>query len=83
MAAVTVVTRADVVMGNERVILLTVNAAATGATFVTGLNVIDAVSVDSPNSTAQIGATYSGGTITIVYSGGGALSAINLIVMGK
>lgn len=81
MAAVTVNSREDSVFGNKRAVLANVSAAATGDTWVTGLNIIQGLAAIPPSSTA-VTPSVSGGTVTFAYSGGGAMANIVAMAIG-
>lgn len=75
MAAATIASRRDSVLGNKRVVTATATIANNGDTWATGLKVIDAISVD-PTTAASSGATVSGGTVTFVTGGALVVSAM-------
>lgn len=78
MAAVTVVSRDDSVMGNRRVIDAVVNLATTGDTFATGFaKVFSAVATGG--SADVTGVTVTGGSIAIASA---ANNGIQLHVVG-
>lgn len=66
------------VFGNKRVILADISFA-DGDTWNTKFHQIDAFSLDSPSTTA-VGATYSGGIITL--HAGGAIAHGSIMVVG-
>lgn len=78
MAAITVASRVDTVMGNRRVIFAAISNVQNGFTMATGLQAIDLVEV-TPTTAAAVGATTAGGTITFVT---GATLAGQLMVIG-
>lgn len=76
--ALTINRRRDAVFGNKRVILADISFA-DGDTWNTKFHQIDAFSLDSPSTTA-VGATYSGGTLTL--HAGGAIAHGSAMIMG-
>lgn len=81
MAAVTVVSQDYSVVGDRRMVSAVVSAAATGDTFVTGLVKIFTCQCDGGSTTA-INTTFSGGTVTLNYAGGGTASSADLLIIG-
>jgi hypothetical protein len=80
MAAVTVVRRRSVVIGNRRMIVATLNIANTN-TWATGLKIIEAWDAPSVLGAVAIGGTVSGGTITFATTG--AENGANVVVIGQ
>ncbi len=78
MADVTVNTRTNTVFGNRRVVVASVDIAASGDTWVTGLTAIDTV-MTNPSTAITHGSTVSGGTITFLNA---ADSAVLVTVIG-
>lgn len=79
MAAVTVDTRSDAVIGNKRLITATVDIAADADTWDTQLAIIESVTAISETN-AAIGATISGGTVT--FQTAGAENNVRVSVIG-
>ncbi len=79
MAAATINTRVDTVMGNKRVILADIDTAASGDTWVTGLSSIDFAGF-TPNTAITHGATVSGGTVTFLSA---AVTSALVMVVGQ
>ncbi len=88
MAAVTVVRQRTVVFGDRKVKLLNINIAATGDTFATTnfAHSIDAAIADGGSTTAINAAiTTAGGPgpVTFNYSGGGAATNVDVMIIGR
>lgn len=79
MAAVTVNSRENTVLGNKRVVMASVQVANTGDTFVTGLSSISAANA-TPSTAAASGLTISGGTITFAQA---ADTAVQVVAFGN
>jgi len=87
MAAVTVVRRRNSILGSKRALLLNVNVANTGDTF-DPQNVMRAVDVAlaDASSTTVVNTTFTAGTkgpIIFTYTGGGAQSNVDVLVIGN
>jgi len=80
MAAVTVDSRNDAVFGNYRAIMAQIDIAADTDTWVTGLSTVLFVSATSTTN-AAIGATISGGTVTL--QTGGAEANVKILALGN
>lgn len=72
MAAVTETNRQETVTSNQRVVEATAACAATGDTWDSGLGQITTLSVVPTTNLGDTYASYSGGVVTLGYSGGGA-----------
>jgi len=81
MAAATISSRNDSVIGDKRLITALATTAATGDTWVTGLSTIFTAQCDGGSTTA-INTTFSGGTVTFNYAGGGAATSADIMVIG-
>ncbi len=83
MAAVTINTRKQIVMGNVRAIYFNVTLATTGDTLNTGLeSVLIALAQTTTNSPSVIAASGGGTTpVTLTFTTGGAWTG-NLEVIG-
>ena len=77
MAAVTVNTVENTVLGNKRAVMANVTVATTGDTWVSGLSSISSVQT-TPATAIAAGATKSGGTVTFVQ----AADAVEVIAIG-
>lgn len=78
MAAVTVNAQTRTVMGNRRVIVASVQVAASGDTWETGLTAIDTV-MTNPSTAITHGSTVSDGEITFLNA---ADTAVLVTVIG-
>lgn len=82
MAAVTVANRQDVVFGGKRVIIADLSSIDNNDTWVTGLGVVEALTITptAAGATTQMGATKSGGTVTFKCESGSL--AANVMAIG-
>lgn len=88
MAAVTVNRQRTVIFGDRRVKLLNINIAATGDTFTLTniMHSIDAAFADGSSTTIAVNTSFtvgSGGPVSFVYTGGGAQTNVDVMIIGR
>ena len=82
MAAVTMTNYRESYSSSKREITANIVCAATADTWVTGLGQIDVVLLTPTADVGDTYATFSGGTVTFGYDGGGA-ATFNVFVRGS